>query len=180
MCLGWPRHALGPSTHARHCAYHHQHARPTRGVVISASHNAYQDNGIKIFGSDGFKLPDRAEADIEALMDGDVLDKNRPTGTGVGSAERLEDAQGRYVAFVKQTFPNGLTLEGLKIVVDAANGAAYKVAPAVFRELGAQVFCIGVRPNGKNINRECGAVHPEACARECETASCGLGYCARR
>ncbi|MBZ0120236.1 MAG: phosphoglucosamine mutase, partial [Sandaracinaceae bacterium] len=149
--------------------------RADAGVVISASHNPYQDNGIKIFGADGYKLPDAAEEDLETLIEGTEIDRNRPTGTGVGRAERLDDAPGRYVAFVKQTFPNELTLEGLRIVVDAAHGAAYKVAPAVFYELGAEVHSIGVRPNGKNINRKHGAVHPEACAREVVERRADLG-----
>ncbi|MCA9609242.1 MAG: phosphoglucosamine mutase, partial [Myxococcales bacterium] len=140
--------------------------RADAGVVISASHNAYQDNGIKIFGGDGFKLPDEAEEQLEALIEGTEIDVNRPTGKNVGRAERLDDAPGRYVAFVKQSFPADLTLDGLRIVVDAAHGAAYKVAPAVFYELGAEVFTIGVRPDGENINKKCGAVHPDACARE--------------
>ncbi|HEY8428715.1 MAG TPA: phosphoglucosamine mutase [Sandaracinaceae bacterium] len=140
--------------------------RADAGVVISASHNPYEDNGIKIFGADGFKLPDAAEEELEALIEGDALDRNRPTGKMVGRAERLDDAPGRYVAFVKQSFPADLTLDGLRIVVDAAHGAAYKVAPAVFYELGAEVCAIGVSPNGQNINKERGAVHPEACAKE--------------
>lgn len=140
--------------------------RADAGVVISASHNPYEDNGIKIFGADGFKLPDAAEEELEALVEGDALDRRRPTGKSVGRAERLDDAPGRYVAFVKQSFPADLTLEGLRIVVDAAHGAAYKVAPAVFYELGAEVCSIGVSPNGVNINKERGAVHPAACAKE--------------
>jgi len=105
----------------------------------------------------------------------DALDKDRPTGKNVGRAERLDDAPGRYVAFVKQSFPAALTLEGLRIVVDAAHGAAYKVAPAVFYELGAEVCAIGVEPNGKNINKERGAVHPEACAKEVLRRKADLG-----
>ncbi|MBX3272581.1 MAG: phosphoglucosamine mutase [Sandaracinaceae bacterium] len=140
--------------------------RADAGVVISASHNPFADNGIKLFGGDGFKLPDEEEALIEALVEGTELDLERPTGKNVGRAERLDDAPGRYVAFVKQSFPSELTLDGLRIVVDAAHGAAYKVAPAVFYELGAEVYTIGARPDGENINKKCGAVHPEACARE--------------
>jgi phosphoglucosamine mutase len=140
--------------------------RADAGVVISASHNPYEDNGIKIFGADGYKLPDPAEAELETLIASDAIDLRRPTGKNVGRAERLDDAPGRYVAFVKQSFPAALTLEGLRIVVDAAHGAAYKVAPAVFYELGAEVHAIGVEPNGTNINKDRGAVHPEACAKE--------------
>ncbi len=136
------------------------------GIVISASHNPFEDNGIKIFGHDGFKLPDEAELELEQLIESKKLDEDRPTGTKVGRAARLDDAPGRYVAFVKSSFPDDRTLDGIRIVVDAANGAAYKVAPLVFSELGANVFSIGVKPNGKNINHEIGALHPEACANE--------------
>ena len=136
------------------------------GVVISASHNPYQDNGIKLFGSDGFKLPDDEEEALEASMDSDELDRDRPTGTRVGRAERLDDAPGRYVAYVKSTFPAQRTLDGVRVVVDAAHGAAYRVAPLVFSELGARVYALGDEPNGENINHRCGALHPSAAARE--------------
>ncbi|MBN8610912.1 MAG: phosphoglucosamine mutase [Deltaproteobacteria bacterium] len=149
--------------------------RADAGVVISASHNPYFDNGIKIFGGDGFKLPDEAEAELERLIESDALDHDRPTGSDVGVAERLDDARGRYVAFVKQTFPSELTLEGLRIVIDAAHGAAYRVAPTVLAELGAEVFAIGVDPDGKNINEKCGAVHPAACAAEVIRQRADLG-----
>jgi phosphoglucosamine mutase len=149
--------------------------RADAGVVISASHNPYQDNGIKIFGRDGFKLPDQVEHDIEELISGSELDAKRPTGMRVGRAERLDDAPGRYVAFVKASFPDELTLEGVKIVVDAAHGAAYRTAPLVFSELGAQTHSIGVRPNGKNINQKVGALHPDTCAREVRKRGADLG-----
>ncbi len=149
--------------------------RADAGVVISASHNPYQDNGIKIFGPDGFKLPDEMEAEIEKLIFGSELDRQRPTGTRVGRAERQDDAPGRYVAFVKASFPSDLTLEGVKIVVDAAHGAAYRTAPLVFSELGAITHSIGVRPNGRNINHKVGALHPEACAREVRKRHADLG-----
>ncbi len=149
--------------------------RADAGVVISASHNPYQDNGIKIFGSDGFKLPDEVEKEIETLIFGSDLDEKRPTGTRVGRAERLDDAPGRYVAFVKASFPNELTLEGVQIVVDAAHGAAYRTAPLVFSELGATTHTIGVRPNGKNINHKVGALHPDACAREVRRRGADIG-----
>lgn len=136
------------------------------GVVISASHNPYQDNGIKIFGGDGFKLPDARELEIEALVFGDTLDKKRPTGARIGRAERLDDAPGRYISFVKAAFPNDRTLDDMKVVVDAAHGAAYRTAPLVFEELGAKTYALGVSPNGRNINHQCGALHPEACARK--------------
>ena len=149
--------------------------RADAGVVISASHNPYQDNGIKIFGPDGFKLPDRIEHEIEELIFGSELDTKRPTGTRVGRAERQDDAPGRYVAFVKASFPDELTLEGVTIVVDAAHGAAYRTAPLVFSELGATTHAIGVRPNGKNINNKVGALHPETCAREVRKRGADLG-----
>lgn len=140
--------------------------RADAGVVISASHNPYRDNGIKVFGPDGFKLPDSAEAELEALMEGPQLVTARKTDGGIGRAEKIEDARGRYVTFVKSTFPRALRLDGLRVVVDGAHGAAYKVAPLVFTELGAEVSAIGVKPNGKNINDRHGALHPENLAAE--------------
>ncbi len=136
--------------------------RADAGAVISASHNPYQDNGIKFFWRDGFKLPDETESKIEQLIFEKSLDSLRPTATAVGRAFRLEDAQGRYISRVKSSFPTELTLEGLTLVVDCANGAAYKVAPTALEELGAKVIELGVAPDGKNINDECGALHPEA------------------
>ena len=135
--------------------------RADAGVVISASHNPYQDNGIKFFSGNGFKLPDDLEAKIEELMTHPGVEEARPTATEVGQAFRIDDAQGRYISFLKSTFPKELELDGLKIVVDCAHGATYRVAPAVLGELGAEVIPIGVRPNGRNINRMCGATHPE-------------------
>jgi phosphoglucosamine mutase len=135
--------------------------RADAGIVISASHNPYDDNGIKIFGRDGFKLPDAAEEEIEALIREPERLGERRTGPAIGRAVKLEDSRGRYVAFVKNTFPRDLTLDGVRVVVDAAHGAAYVVAPLVFSELGARVHAIGVRPNGTNINREVGALHPD-------------------
>lgn len=149
--------------------------RADAGIVISASHNPYQDNGIKIFGADGFKLPDQQEVELERLIAGTEIDLQRPVGTGVGSVARLNDAAGRYVDFVKATFPQELRLDRLRIVVDAANGAAYRVAAAVFEELGAEVFCIGNKPNGRNINDGCGALFPEACATEVRRQAADLG-----
>ncbi len=142
-----------------------QSMRADAGVVISASHNPYDDNGIKLFGPDGFKLPDVEEAAIERLLEDPKLDCGA-IGARIGRAERLDDASGRYVVFAKNTFPKELSLDGLKLVVDAANGAAYKVAPTVFSELGAEVISLGVKPNGININKACGALHPEQVARE--------------
>lgn len=140
--------------------------RASAGIVISASHNPYQDNGIKIFGPDGFKLPDERELELESMILEDRMDKARPVNTKVGVAERMDDSPGRYVAFVKQSFPDHLTLDGVKVCVDAAHGAAYRVAPLVFSELGAEVFCSGVSPNGRNINRKVGALYPNTVARE--------------
>ncbi len=148
--------------------------RADAGIVISASHNPYADNGIKIFGPDGFKLPDATEAQIETLLEEGALPL-RKTGRSVGSAERLEDARGRYVAFAKSTFPRDLTLEGVKVVIDAAHGAAYRVAPAVFQELGARVTALSVRPNGSNINRGCGALHPENARAEVVKRGAAMG-----
>ena len=139
--------------------------RADAGAVISASHNPYQDNGIKFFWRDGFKLPDETEAKIEELVASGAIDSIRPTATKIGRAFRLEDARGRYIVFLKTTFPRELTLEGLTVVVDCANGAAYKTAPAVLEELGAKVITLGVQPDGKNINHKCGALHPENLSR---------------
>ncbi len=136
--------------------------RADAGVVISASHNPFEDNGIKIFSNDGFKLPDHVEARIEELIESGALASDMPTGADVGKAFRIEDSQGRYIVFAKRAFPNDLTLDGLKIVLDCANGAAYKVAPSVFEELGAEVISMGVCPNGTNINEQCGALYPES------------------
>lgn len=135
------------------------------GVVISASHNPYQDNGIKIFARDGYKLPDDEELALERLLDSDELAAFRPTGTDIGRAFRIEDAAGRYSVFAKGAFPKALTLEGYKVVVDCAHGAAYRVAPEVLHELGAEVIALGVKPDGLNINAGVGALHPEVCAR---------------
>jgi phosphoglucosamine mutase len=135
--------------------------RADAGVVISASHNPFQDNGIKFFASDGFKLPDAVEAEIEALVFADSIDHLRPTASEIGKAFRIDDALGRYNVFVKNSFPKHLTLDGMRIVVDAANGAGYRVAPEVLEELGARVDTIACNPDGENINRECGATHPE-------------------
>src|SRR5438128_4888793 len=138
--------------------------RADLGVVLSASHNPYGDNGIKLFGRDGYKLSDKLELKIEAcLADGP---RRRAAPAELGRVKRLEDAGGRYIEFVKQSFPRGLRLDGLRIVVDCAHGAGYKVAPTVFWKLGAEVFSLGVSPDGLNINRECGALSPEQMRRE--------------
>ena len=142
-----------------------QNMRADAGVVISASHNAFHDNGIKIFGSDGFKIPAEMEAEIERLVMEEDLTQYLEAAEEIGRTRRIEDAQGRYIVYAKNTFPMNLTLEGMRIVLDCANGAAYKVAPAIFEELGAEVIVIGNNPNGRNINDEVGALHPH---RTCE------------
>ena len=139
--------------------------RADAGVVISASHNPYQDNGIKFFARDGFKLPDDLELKIENLLYSEQVDSLRPTAEEVGKAFRVEDAIGRYIVFLKNTFPRELDLSGLKIVLDCAHGAAYRVAPAVMEELGAQVFAYGVNPDGTNINAGCGSTCPEVISK---------------
>jgi phosphoglucosamine mutase len=131
------------------------------GVMISASHNPHQDNGIKFFGPDGFKLSDAAEAEIEAMVEGEIAPA-KPEN--IGRAKRIEDGRGRYQEFVKTSFPNGLRLDGLKVVIDCANGAAYRCAPEVLWELGAEVIPVGVAPNGTNINDRCGSTHTETAA----------------
>ncbi|MGE0545437.1 MAG: phosphoglucosamine mutase [Kofleriaceae bacterium] len=145
------------------------------GVVISASHNPFQDNGIKVFARDGYKLPDEVEAEIEALMSSPELDKQRAAPADVGYSRKIEDARGRYVVYCKTTFPSELTLDGLRIVVDGANGAGYRVGPLVFEELGAKVFAIHTNPNGKNINSRCGALHPETMAEAVKLHEAHLG-----
>ena len=135
--------------------------RADAGVVISASHNPYQDNGIKFFSRDGFKLPDSMEKEMEELISCEKFNKLRPTAGEVGKAFRIDDAKGRYIVFLKNTFPKDMTLEGLKIVLDCSNGAAYKVAPAVLEELGAEIVCIGISPDGTNINKGCGSLYPD-------------------
>ena len=135
--------------------------RADLGVMISASHNPYEDNGIKLFGPDGFKLSDADEAEIEARVNSDMTGE-RAGAANLGHARRLDDARGRYNEYVKQTFPRGLRLDGLKIAVDCANGAAYKAAPEVLWELGAEVVPIGVDPDGFNINKGCGSTDTDS------------------
>jgi phosphoglucosamine mutase len=129
--------------------------------MISASHNAFEDNGVKFFSREGWKLPDEAELRIEELMGSPELERARALGADLGRARRIDDASGRYIVFLKKSFPRQSTLEGLRIAIDCANGAAYKVAPTVLEELGAEVIAVGNRPNGTNINESCGATHPE-------------------
>jgi len=149
--------------------------RADAGVVISASHNPYQDNGIKFFGRDGFKLPDGLEAKIEMLMLGDHLKEVRPPSPQIGRAHRIDDATGRYIVYLKNTFPGHLSLEGLRIVIDCANGAAYRIAPQVFQELGADVIPVAVSPNGLNINDKCGSLYPELVSAKVKEHQADLG-----
>src|SRR5258706_7466814 len=143
--------------------------RADLGVMISASHNGYQDNGIKFFGPDGYKLSDLVEAQIEQMMDAD-LTEGLVEPAQLGRAKRVDDSQARYIEFAKRTFPRRLTLEGKRIVIDCAHGAAYKVAPDVLWELGAEVIKMGVDPDGFNINRDCGSTAPPTmCAQMRET-----------
>jgi phosphoglucosamine mutase len=132
------------------------------GVVISASHNPYEDNGIKLFARDGYKLPDEVEAEIEALMRSPELLAQRAGSGDIGYSKKIEDSRGRYVVYCKSTFPGDLTLDGLTVVVDGANGAGYRVGPSVFEELGAKVIPLHCNPNGKNINEGAGALSPDA------------------
>jgi phosphoglucosamine mutase len=160
-----------------------QSMRADAGVVISASHNPYQDNGIKFFSRDGFKLPDEVELQIERLVLGGAEDDAgaedfralRPTATRIGKAKRIDDAKGRYAQFLKAIFPKDLTLDGLTVVVDCANGAAYHTAPAVLEELGAKVVPLAVEPDGTNINDGCGAIHPESMAKAIQKQGAHLG-----
>ena len=145
------------------------------GVVISASHNPFEDNGIKVFARDGYKLPDHVEAEIEALMSSPDLDAQRAAPGDIGYNRKLEDSRGRYVVYCKSTFPAERTLDGLRIVVDGAHGAAYRVGPAVFEELGAKVIAIHTKPDGKNINARSGALYPQAMCEAVQLHEAHLG-----
>jgi len=150
--------------------------RADLGIMISASHNSYLDNGIKIFDKNGNKLSDETELEIERLMDSSI-EEYLASPEKMGRAKRLEDANARYIEFQKNTFPKKINLEGLKIVLDCANGAAYKSAPIILWELGAEVIAIGVNPNGLNINHECGSTHPEIMAKKVVEEKANLGIC---
>ncbi len=153
-----------------------QSMRADAGVMLSASHNPFMDNGIKIFGADGFKAPDEIEQAIENhLMDSKIMDAACPKGADIGRAYRIEEAHGRYIVFLKSTFPNEYNLDGIKLALDCANGAAYKSAPLAFEELGAEVLARAVSPNGININADCGALHPEALAKLTVSSGAQLG-----
>ena len=154
-----------------------QSMRADAGIMISASHNPYYDNGIKIFGHDGCKVSNKSQNDIEDLFFNKNFSQDLSVESKIGRTKRIEDVSGRYIVYVKNTFPINLTLDGLKIVLDCANGCSYSIAPKVFEELGADVISVGDRPNGLNINKECGALHPElACQRVIETGA-QLGIC---
>jgi len=160
-----PTPAVGYLTHS---------LRADVGVMISASHNQASDNGIKFFGPDGFKLSDEAEAAITELLENGVT---LAAPENIGRARRFDDAMGRYVEYAKTTFPSARRLDGLRVVVDCANGAAYRTAPAVLWELGAEVIAIGVEPNGTNINADCGSTHPEAAAKKVLETGAHVGIC---
>ena len=152
-----------------------QSMRADAGLVLSASHNPYQDNGIKIFSRTGNKLPDSEEDEIEELITSGAIKDIRPTANDIGKAQRIEDAIGRYIVFCKNTFPDQVTLEGLKIVLDCANGATYKVAPIIFTELGAEVIAIHHEPNGVNINDNCGSQHTQDLRRKVKETGADIG-----
>jgi phosphoglucosamine mutase len=149
--------------------------RADAGVVISASHNPYEDNGIKFFGRDGFKLPDETEKKIEDLIFSGAIDSVRPTAAEIGKAFRIDDAIGRYNEFVKSSVPRGMDLTGFRMVVDSANGAAYKIGPRVMTELGADVISLYDQPSGMNINQGCGSMHPEVISRAVVANRAGIG-----
>ncbi len=157
-------------------AYITRGMRAVAGVMISASHNPYQDNGIKFFDHNGHKLDDADEIEIERLMETVWKEEERVAGAYIGKAVRIDDAAGRYITFLKSTVPEGLVFEGMKIVIDCAHGAAYRVAPSVLSELGAHVIAINVSPDGRNINRGCGSLHPEYLCRVVQEqhADCGI------
>ena len=160
-----PTPAVGMLTHSM---------RADLGVMISASHNPAHDNGIKFFGPDGYKLSDEAEAEISALVERGV---EPAAAENIGRAKRIDDGLGRYVEYAKTTFPDGLRLDGLKVVIDCANGAAYKVAPEVLWELGAEVIPVGVSPNGHNINDRCGSTHTATAAEQVVAHGADIGIC---
>ncbi|MBL9126677.1 MAG: phosphoglucosamine mutase [Verrucomicrobiales bacterium] len=156
-------------------AYVTRSLRADAGIAITASHNPYDDNGVKFFRSDGYKLDDEIEAQIENLVFGGEIEKIRPRASAIGKAVRIEDALGRYIEYAKSSFHRGMTLEGVRVVVDCGHGAAYKSTPTVLRELGAEVFAFGVSPNGTNINLDCGSMHPEMMCQKVWEHSAHIG-----
>lgn len=156
-------------------AYITRSLRADAGIVLSASHNPYEDNGIKFFRHDGYKLDDEIERKIETLVFSGEIESIRPTASKIGQAKRIDDALGRYVEFAKRSFPRGATLENLRIAVDVANGAAYKSTPSILRELGANIIVVHDTPNGRNINRDCGSTHPEEIQRVVKETNAQIG-----
>jgi phosphoglucosamine mutase len=156
-------------------AYVTRSLRADAGIVITASHNPYDDNGIKFFRADGYKLDDKIEHQIEGLVFSGEIENIRPTADAIGKAVRIDDALGRYIEYAKTSFPRGMTLEGLRIVVDCAHGAAYKSTPCVLRELGAEVIVYGNQPDGKNINKDCGSLHPTLICQKIREHRADLG-----
>ena len=156
-------------------AYLTRGLRASAGVVISASHNPFDDNGIKIFSANGYKLPDDVELKLEVMLESLDFADHLATGAGIGRAKRIDDAIGQYAVFLKEQFPKHLTLDGLRLVIDCANGAGYKVAPKVFTELGAECFLLGNEPNGTNINDGCGALHPQRLLEQVKLYKADLG-----
>ena len=147
------------------------------GIMISASHNPFYDNGIKFFDASGNKLDEKGEKDIEEIyFDSNLIEQNQKTALNIGSAKRIDDVIGRYIVHIKNSFPKELTLKGLRVVLDVANGAAYKVAPTVFSELGAEIIVLNDNPNGSNINENCGALHPEKLAMEVKKLRADIGF----
>ena len=156
-------------------AYITRSLRADAGIMLSASHNPYEDNGIKFFRHDGYKLDDQIEEEIEQLVFTGGIDSIRPTAGKIGRAARIDDALGRYVEFAKASFPRRMSLEGMHVAVDVANGAAYKSTPCILRELGAEVFLAHNEPNGTNINAECGSMHPEEIQRMVKETGAHVG-----
>jgi phosphoglucosamine mutase len=156
-------------------AYVTRSLRADAGIVITASHNPYADNGIKFFRADGYKLDDKIEAEIENLVFSGRIENIRPTADEIGKAVRIDDALGRYIEYAKASFPRGMTLEGMRIVLDCAHGAGYKSSPCVLRELGAEVIVYGDQPDGMNINKDCGSMHPEQVCQKVRAQKACLG-----
>jgi len=154
-----------------------ENMRCDAGIMISASHNPYYDNGVKFFDRHGNKLSQKVEKEIEKIyFDDDIIKSNQKTGMQIGSSKRIDDVIGRYIVHIKNSFPKELTLNGIRVVVDTANGAAYKVAPTILSELGAEVFVINDKPNGNNINQSCGALHPEKLSEEVKRVRADIGF----
>lgn len=150
--------------------------RGDAGIVISASHNLFEDNGIKFFNEDGAKLPDEYEKEIEEIISSGSIEDVRPTGNLIGKAYRIDDAEGRYIEFAKNTIPKGMDFEGMKAVIDCANGASYKITPTVLQELGATIITFGTKPDGTNINLAGGSLHPENVQKEVVTSGADIGF----